>query len=52
MPFELKTAGDTVCRCVTGLILQPVRDFSFAFGDDMTSVGLVTCQVCFGVKFK
>ena len=34
-PFGLKTAGNTFCRCVE-LILQPIRDFSFAFVDDMT----------------
>jgi hypothetical protein len=35
MPFDLKTAGNTFCRCVE-IILQPVRDFSSAFVDDMT----------------
>jgi hypothetical protein len=35
MPFGLKTAGNTFCRCVE-IILQPVRDFSSAFVDDMT----------------
>jgi Reverse transcriptase (RNA-dependent DNA polymerase) len=34
-PFGLKTAGNTFCRCVE-LILQPIRDFSFAFVDVMT----------------
>jgi hypothetical protein len=35
MPFGLKTAGNTFCRCVE-IILQPVRDFLSAFVDDMT----------------
>jgi hypothetical protein len=35
MPFGLKTAGNTFCRCIE-IILQPVRDFSSAFIDDMT----------------
>jgi hypothetical protein len=35
MPFGLKTAGNTFCRCVD-IVLQPVRDFSSAFVDDVT----------------
>ena len=35
MPFGLKTAGNTFCRCVE-VILQPIRDFSFSFVDDVT----------------
>ena len=35
MPFGLRRSGNTFCRCVQ-MILEPIRDFCFAFIDDMT----------------
>jgi hypothetical protein len=35
LPFGLRTSGNTFCRCVQ-MILEPIRDFCFAFVDDMT----------------
>ncbi len=35
LPFGLRTSGNTFCRCVQ-TILGPIRDFCFAFVDDMS----------------
>ena len=35
MPFGLKSASQTYCRCAQ-MILNPIRDFSFSYVDDMT----------------
>jgi hypothetical protein len=35
LPFGLKTSGNSFVRCVQ-LILNPVRDFSFSFVDDLS----------------
>jgi hypothetical protein len=35
LPFGMRTSGNTFCRCVQ-LILEPIRDFCFAFVDDMS----------------
>ena len=35
MPFGLRSASQIYCRC-TEMILRPIRDFSFAYVDDMT----------------
>ena len=40
IPFGLKTAGSTFCRCIKR-ILRPIHKFSFSFVDDK-SIGSVT----------